>query len=140
MQTNAAFQNPSNSFCLCDRQSWSFDLERFNANWTDGVHGCVGASWSEEKSHGTDDATVRASPVRVGGRWLTTSNGRQSKLVLDARGSATGHATPIVTREPTESFDMSLPCLEVRRSERARAAVTMRILLVSAASLASGPR
>ena len=30
---------------------------------------------------------------------------------------------------------MSLPCLEVRRSARARAAVTMRILLVSAVSL-----
>jgi len=30
---------------------------------------------------------------------------------------------------------MSLPCLEIRRSARARAAVTMRILLVSAVSL-----
>src|SRR5260370_38793165 len=40
----------------------------------------------------------------------------------------------MVTREK-ESFDMSLPCLEVRRSARARAAVTMRILLVSAVSL-----
>ena len=30
---------------------------------------------------------------------------------------------------------MSLPCLEVRRSARARAAVTMRILLVPAVSL-----
>ena len=30
---------------------------------------------------------------------------------------------------------MSLPCLEVRRSARTRAAVTMRILLVSAVSL-----
>jgi hypothetical protein len=34
---------PNDSFCLCDRQSWSFDLEWFNANWTDGVHGCVGS-------------------------------------------------------------------------------------------------
>jgi hypothetical protein len=55
----------------------------------------LAASWSEEKSRGTDDATVRASPSRVGRRWLTTSNSRQSKLVLDACGSATGHATPM---------------------------------------------
>src|SRR5260370_6881571 len=34
-----------------------------------------------------------------------------------------------------ESFGMSLPCLEVRRSARARAAVTIRTLLVSALSL-----
>ena len=100
----------------------------------------LAASWSEEKSRGTDDATVRASPSRVGRRWLTTSNSRQSKLVLDVCGSATGHATPMVTRELTERFDMSLPCLEVRRSARARATVTMRILLVSAISLASLPR
>jgi hypothetical protein len=50
----------------------------------------LAASWLEEKSHGTDDATVRASSVRVGRRWLTISNSRQSKLVLDACGSATG--------------------------------------------------
>jgi hypothetical protein len=91
-------------------------------------------------SHGTDDATVRASLSRVGRRWLTTSNSRQSKRVLDACGSVTGHAMPMVARELTESFDMSLPCLEVRRSARARAAVTMRILLVLAVSLASRPR
>jgi quercetin dioxygenase-like cupin family protein len=34
-----------------------------------------------------------------------------------------------------ESFDMSLPCLEVRLSARARAAVTIRNLFVSAVSL-----
>jgi hypothetical protein len=67
----------------------------------------LAASWSEEKSRGTDDATVPASPRKVGRRWLTISNSRQSKLVLNACGSATGHATPMVIREPTESFDMS---------------------------------
>jgi hypothetical protein len=79
----------------------------------------LAASWLEEKSHGTDNATVRVSPGRVRRRWLATSNSRQSILVLDACGSATGHATPMVTRDLTESFDMSLPCLEVRRSARA---------------------
>src|SRR5260221_7428419 len=64
----------------------------------------LAASWSEEKSRGTDDATVRASPSRVGRRWLTTSNSRQSKLVLDACGSATGHATPMITREANREF------------------------------------
>jgi hypothetical protein len=39
-----------------------------------------------------------------------------------------------------ESFDTSLFCLEVRRSARARTAVTMRILLVSTVSLASPRR
>jgi hypothetical protein len=62
----------------------------------------LAAPWSEEKSHGTDDATVRVSPSRVGRRWLATSNSRQSIHVLDACGSATGHATPMVTRELTE--------------------------------------
>ncbi len=66
----------------------------------------LAASRSEEKGHGTDGATVCASPSRVGRRRLTTSNSRQSKLVLDACGSATGHATPMVTRDLTESFDM----------------------------------
>jgi quercetin dioxygenase-like cupin family protein len=79
----------------------------------------LAAPWSEEKSHGTDDATVRVSPSRVGRRWLATSNSRQSVHVLHACGSATGHAAPMVTRELTESFDMSLRCLEVRRSARA---------------------
>ncbi|MDB5607139.1 MAG: hypothetical protein JWP25_4039 [Bradyrhizobium sp.] len=60
-------------------------------------------------SQGTDDATVRASPSRVGRRWLTTSNSRQSKRVLDACGSVTGHAMPMVARELTESFDSLFP-------------------------------
>jgi hypothetical protein len=39
----------------------------------------LAAPWSEEKSHGTDDATVRVSPSRVGRRWLASSN-RRDKL------------------------------------------------------------
>jgi hypothetical protein len=61
--------------------------------------------------------TQQCAPVLVvGRRWFTTSNRRQSRLILDACGSATGRvrqcdcaATPMVTRDPMESFDMSHP-------------------------------
>ena len=54
--------------------------------------------------------------LETGRRWLTTSSRRQSKLVLDACGSATGHATPMVTREPMESFNMSHPMDQIDNS------------------------
>jgi hypothetical protein len=76
----------------------------------------LAASWSEEKSRGTDDATVRASPRKVGRRWLTISNSRQSKLVLNACGSATGHAT----NDHTRAMRVSICLFPAWRSGEAR--------------------
>src|SRR5258708_3458474 len=90
----------------------------------------LAASKSEEKSHGIDDATVRASPSRqdvAGSPHRTVPN-------LNSFCNGNGYT------RANEEFRYVSSLLGVRRSERARAAVTMRILLVSAASLASRPR
>ena len=68
----------------------------------------LAASRSDEKSNGIDDATVHAGPSRqdvAGSRHRTVRNLNS----FCTRGSATGHATPIIIREPTESFDILFP-------------------------------